>query len=103
MDFGIIALITGFLLILVGLWGILTQKNIVKIVIGFSIFNTGLHIVMVGTGYVKGNAAPIINENLLQKNIVNNIVDPVPQALVNCYCNWIRSYCVNACVYCEAL
>lgn len=86
MDLGIIAVTVGFLLILVGIWGILTQKNIIKIVIGFSIFDTGLHMIMVGIGYVKGGTAPILDSAVVSGSaplkIMTSIVDPVPQALV---------------------
>ncbi|MGM0497048.1 MAG: sodium:proton antiporter [Bacteroidota bacterium] len=77
-----IALITGMLLILIGLWGILSQKNIIKIIIGFSLFDTGTHIIMVSIGYLKGKTAPILDEAVNLKNAANEIVDPVPQALV---------------------
>lgn len=86
MDLGIIAVTVGFLLVLVGIWGILTQKNIIKIVIGFSVFDTGLHMIMVGIGYVSGGTAPILDSAVAPGtapfNIVASIVDPVPQALV---------------------
>jgi len=77
-----IALITGILLILIGLWGILSQKNIIKIIIGFSLFDTGTHIIMVSIGYLTGKTAPILDEAVNLKNAANEIVDPVPQALV---------------------
>jgi len=77
-----IALVTGIILILIGLWGILTQKNIIKIIVGFSLFDTGTHIIMVGLGYVKGKTAPIIDEAVNLKNAASEIVDPIPQALV---------------------
>jgi multisubunit Na+/H+ antiporter MnhC subunit len=86
MDLGIIAVTVGFLLILVGVWGILTRKNIIKIVIGFSIFDTGLHMIMVGLGYVKGGTAPILDAaaapGTAPFNLGASIADPVPQALV---------------------
>lgn len=82
MDYGLIALVTGFALILLGVWGILTQKNMIKIIIGFSIFDTGLHVVMVGLGYMKGRTAPIIGEIVSASKAAEQIVDPVPQALV---------------------
>jgi multicomponent Na+:H+ antiporter subunit C len=77
-----IAIVTGLLLILIGLWGILTQKNIIKIIIGFSLFDTGTHIVMVSLGYVEGKKAPILDKAVELKNAASEIVDPVPQALV---------------------
>ena len=77
-----IAIIAGILLILIGLWAILTKSNIIKMIIGFSIFDTGIHIVMVGVGYVKGKTAPILDEAVNIKNAAQEIVDPLPQALV---------------------
>ncbi|MCD4772713.1 MAG: sodium:proton antiporter [Bacteroidales bacterium] len=77
-----ISIVTGFLLILLGLFAILTQKNIIKIVIGFSLFDTGIHIVMVSIGYIRNRTAPILDETVNIKDAANQIVDPVPQALV---------------------
>ena len=77
-----IALIIGFLVILAGLWAIMTRKNIIRIIIGFSIFDTGLHIVMVALAYVKGRTAPILDGAVSIDEALNKIVDPVPQALV---------------------
>ena len=82
MYFGIGAVSVGFLLVIIGIWGLLTQKNIIRIVIGFTIFDTGIHIVMVGIGFIRGRTAPILNSTALQKDPQNLIVDPVPQALV---------------------
>ena len=77
-----IAITTGILLILTGLWGILTQKNIIKMIVGFSLFDTGIHIVMVGVGYVEGKTAPILDEAVQLKEAARQIVDPLPQAMV---------------------
>ena len=77
-----ISIITGFLLVIIGIWGILTQKNIIKMVIGFVIFDTGLHVIMVSIAYVRGKTAPILDEAVGIADAVNKIVDPVPQALV---------------------
>jgi len=76
-----IAMATGFLLIILGLWGIITNKNILKIIIGFSIFDTGLHVVMVSIAYIKGRTAPIIDSAVEKSKAAALIVDPVPQAL----------------------
>ena len=77
-----IAIATGFILIALGIWGILTQKNILKMIIGFTVFDTGLHLVMVSIAYVRGRTAPILDEAVKVEDAVNKIVDPVPQALV---------------------
>ncbi|MBN2668567.1 MAG: cation:proton antiporter subunit C [Bacteroidales bacterium] len=85
INLGNIGLIIGFLLIIVGFWGVLTQKNIIKIIIGFSILNTGINLLIVSLGYVKGKTAPIIDATIATEgnyNVADKIVDPVPQALV---------------------
>ncbi len=77
-----IALGSGVLLALIGLWGILTQKHIIKMIVGFAILDTGIHLIMIAVGYVKNATAPIISENVTQANAAEKIVDPIPQALV---------------------
>ena len=77
-----VTIATGFLLLLLGIFAILTQKNIIKIVIGFSLFDTGIHIVMVSIGYIRNRTAPILDSAVDVKDAANQIVDPVPQALV---------------------
>jgi len=77
-----ISLVVGVLVILIGLWGLLTQKNLIKIVIGFALFDTGIHIVMVGLGFIKNRTAPILDDAVNVKDAANAVVDPIPQALV---------------------
>lgn len=69
----------GLILIVLGLWGMLTQKNIIKIIIGFSIMDTGIHLLIVSIGYIKDRTAPIIDSAV---NSASQVVDPVPSALV---------------------
>ncbi len=77
-----IATLTGMLLILAGLWGMLTKKNIVKIIVGFSIIDTGIHLVMVSIGYLPGRTAPILDAAVPVSDAANRVVDPIPSALV---------------------
>jgi multisubunit Na+/H+ antiporter MnhC subunit len=72
----------GFALVLVGLWGMLTRKNLIKIIIGFSIIDTGVHLILVSIGYIKGRTAPIVNEAVPRAEAAARVVDPVPSALV---------------------
>jgi len=72
----------GFILVIIGIWGMLTRKNMIKIVIGFSLIDTGIHIIMVSIGYIKGRTAPIINEAVDRTNAAMEIVDPIPSVLV---------------------
>jgi multicomponent Na+:H+ antiporter subunit C len=77
-----ITLSTGLALLLVGMWGMLTHKNIIRMIIGFSLMDTGVHMVMVSIGYLSGGTAPIINEAVNRATALQEVVDPVPSALV---------------------
>jgi multicomponent Na+:H+ antiporter subunit C len=77
-----ILMVTGFALVLIGFWGMLGHRNILRIIIGFSLINTGLHLVMVATGYVTGGTAPIIDKALSISEATVRSVDPIPAALV---------------------
>jgi len=75
-------LATGLALILIGLWGMLTQKHIIRMIIGFSLIDTGIHMVMIAIGYVTGRTAPIIDAGVPASEAATRVVDPVPSALV---------------------
>lgn len=77
-----IVLVTGFTLVLIGFWGMLTQRNILRIIIGFSLIDTGIHIVTVSLGYVTNGTAPIIDSALSAAEAPSLVVDPIPSALV---------------------
>lgn len=78
-----ITIATGILLMLIGLWGALAKKNILKIIVSFSIFDTGLNILIVSLGYLTGKTAPIIDGvSVTAQNLSQVAIDPVPQALV---------------------
>jgi multicomponent Na+:H+ antiporter subunit C len=77
-----VVLATGFLLILIGLWGMLTNRNILRIIIAFSLMGTGTHIVIVAIGYVAKGTAPIIDRTMSVSEAASRAVDPIPSALV---------------------
>lgn len=77
-----IVLCGGLALILTGMYGMLTQRNMIRIIVGFSLMDTGIHMVMVAIGYVTGGTAPIINDAVPIAEAANRVVDPVPSALV---------------------
>lgn len=77
-----IAMLTGFILILMGLYGALTNHNILRMIVSFSIANTGVNIVLVAVGYIHGRTAPILDSAVPAAEAVARIIDPVPQALV---------------------
>ncbi|MBN2730340.1 MAG: cation:proton antiporter subunit C [Bacteroidales bacterium] len=77
-----IAILSGILLMAIGLWGILGRKNILKMIISFTVFDTGLNILIVALGYLPGRTAPIVDGPVTVENLSQVAVDPVPQALV---------------------
>jgi multicomponent Na+:H+ antiporter subunit C len=78
-----VALVLGIILMIIGLWGGLTRSNILKIILSFSIFDTGLNVLIVALGYLPGRTAPIIEKNVISAtDLAKGAIDPVPQALV---------------------
>jgi multicomponent Na+:H+ antiporter subunit C len=68
-----------FILFLIGLFGVITQKNIIKIIIAISIMEYSLNLFFILIGYVDQGTIPIIDITLPRPAIV---VDPLPQALI---------------------
>ncbi len=66
-------------LMLIGLYVLLTKHNLIKMIIGLSIMDTGVNLLLITIGYVKKGTAPIFSKTGLEPQ---NMVDPVPQALV---------------------
>jgi multicomponent Na+:H+ antiporter subunit C len=73
---------TGLVLMLIGIFGVITHRNILRIIISLSLFGTGSHILIVAIGYVRGGTAPIIDAALPIVEAPSRGVDPVPSALV---------------------
>ncbi len=71
--------IGAFGLIFIGLFILLTKKNLVKVIIGLSIMDTGIYLFLIAIGYVHEGTAPIFSKPGLN---AEGMVDPVPQALV---------------------
>lgn len=65
-------------LFLIGLYAIVTKRNIIKIVIGFALMEYGINLLFALIGFRHGGIAPIIT----QVDMPRRFVDPVPQALV---------------------
>jgi len=63
-------------LIALGLYIVIAKKNLIKIIIGLDMMDTGVNLLLISIGYVKGGTAPIENGNYPL------YVDPIPQALV---------------------
>lgn len=64
------------ILFLIGFWGIITKRNLIKKIFALTILNSSVVILFILEGAKIGKNAPIMKEGL------KNIVDPVPQALM---------------------
>lgn len=74
-------ILSSISLLFIGLFGVLTRKNIVKILIALNIMETGINLLLVAFGYIENGIVPILTSNESIKNL-SRMVDPVPQALV---------------------
>ena len=74
-----IVFILAILLFLIGLYGILVKRNLIKIVIGLMIMEYAINLFFALVGYREGGTAPILSEGFTE-NVI--FVDPLPQALV---------------------
>lgn len=67
-----------FILFLVGLYGVITRRNLIKIAISLSIMEFSTFLFFALIGYLEGGVAPIVDP----ADPVKLYVDPLPQALV---------------------
>ena len=70
----------AIVLIVLGLYGLLTQRNIIKIIISLNILEIGVNLFIVSVGFVTDGLAPIFTS--VNNSSSLNFVDPLPQALV---------------------
>ena len=71
--------IGAFGLIFVGLYIILVKRNLIKVIIGLGILDTGVNLFLISIGYITKGTAPIFSRPEIDADLM---VDPVPQALV---------------------
>ncbi len=74
-------LVTAIALIVIGLAGLMIRRNLLKMVLGFSLIDTGIHLLIATLGSNPQKTAPIVDSQELLKD-PSLMVDPVPQALV---------------------
>ena len=63
-------------LFLIGLYGLIAKKNLIKKVMGLNILTSGIVLFFISLGYEKGLTAPIMEKG------ITDVVDPLPQALM---------------------
>ncbi|MYL58378.1 cation:proton antiporter [Virgibacillus halodenitrificans] len=70
-----IPFITVIILFCLGVYTIITSNNLIKMVIGFTIAESSLILLLIIVGYKPGGAAPVLDKSY------EIVVDPIPQAL----------------------
>ena len=70
------ALTIGVVIILIGLYGVITKQNLIKMVMALYVMSSGIVLFFVGLGYVSGGEAAIL------ENGSKIFVDPLPQAVM---------------------
>jgi multicomponent Na+:H+ antiporter subunit C len=71
--------IGSFGLIFIGLFIMLVKRNLIKVIIGLGILETGVNLLLISVGYISKGTAPIFSKSVTE---AERMVDPVPQALV---------------------
>jgi multicomponent Na+:H+ antiporter subunit C len=71
--------IGAFGLVAIGLFIVLAKRNLIKVIIGLSIFDTGVNLFLIAVGYLRKGTAPVFSMPGMDPK---SMVDPVPQALV---------------------
>jgi multicomponent Na+:H+ antiporter subunit C len=71
--------IGAFGLVFIGIYIILVKRNLIKVIIGLSILDTGVNLFLISVGYISKGTAPIFSKIDMK---ITSMVDPVPQALV---------------------
>ena len=72
-------IIGSMALFFVGLFGLLTQKHLIKIFMSVAIMETSLFLLFIGLTYEKSLLAPILSSNQVG---FNNMNDPIPHAMI---------------------
>ena len=65
-------------LFVIGLWGVVSSRNLVRTVISLTVVQSSTYLVLLGVGYRSGGQAPIIADI----PATSKLVDPVVQVLV---------------------
>jgi multicomponent Na+:H+ antiporter subunit C len=68
-------------MILIGLYAVVFRRNLIKMVIGISIIESGVNLFLIMLGYREGGVAPIFTSLPSGTTYPEEMVLPVPQAL----------------------
>ncbi|HOI25318.1 MAG TPA: sodium:proton antiporter [Caldisericia bacterium] len=70
------------LLFLLGLYGVMVKRNLIKIIISLAMMTNAVNLFFVLLAYRKNGQVPIITNFNTASTVADLAVDPIPQALV---------------------
>ena len=75
MDPSVVPYVLSFLLVLIGIYCVLSHRDLIKMIFGLSISGYGVNLLFVQLGYVRGASAPV-------PPLGSTVTDPLVQAFV---------------------
>ncbi len=70
----------GIMLFFIGIYGLVSMRNIIKTIISLGIMQSGIILFFLNINYERGKKPPVFQEGIVMST--SNTVDPVPQALM---------------------
>jgi multicomponent Na+:H+ antiporter subunit C len=71
-----------FGLFLIGVYGLLTKKNLIKIIISMNLIGYAVNLFFILIAYRHDGIAPVLETGAAINSHAQNMVDPLPQGLV---------------------
>ncbi len=78
---GNLPFVVCMILVALGLWTLMTRRNLIKLAIGIVLIENGVNLFLVSLGYVRGGVAPIYTYAPQGVPVNVPMAMPTPQAL----------------------
>jgi len=79
----VVLYILCFGLFLIGIYGLLTKKNLIKIIISLNLISYAVNLFFILIAYRRDGVAPLFETGKVVGAHGQNMVDPLPQGLVS--------------------
>ena len=79
---GLTVYMLAFALLMVGVYGVIAKRNVIKIILSVLIIDYAVNLLLVLVGYRRDGVAPILSEGQDARAWAATSVDPLPQAMV---------------------
>lgn len=70
----------SLVLMFVGIYGLITKRHILKIIVSLNVMELGLNLFVISLGFKEGALAPIYTQVYASSTL--NFSDPLPQSLI---------------------